>query len=333
MNTQNRQRLLVDGGTTTTRVWAVDGTTVLAETRAMIGARDAARDGNNAAWVRQLGTLIAQAEQKARRQVTDWHPACVAAAGMITSPLGLAEVPHVPAPADVHALAAGARSLSMPELTPLPILLVPGVRCGPTMPTAHDIDAVDVMRGEEVVCLGLVHSGLLPAGGGMLSVGSHWKLVEVEGRSIRGSTTTLSGELLHALRTQTVLAASVDPELPDALTGNDLEAMRVGVRQREMAGFTRAAFCTRLLERVSDSTPRARLLFLLGVVVAETMAHWRGLLQGRTIALLGAPALCQAWEAALADAGAHGLTIAPADVTTAYAAGLGAIVEVHQDGT
>lgn len=325
----NKQRLLVDGGTTTTRVWAVDGTTVLAEARAMIGARDAARDGNNVGWVRQLGVLLAQAEQEARRQVADWHPTCVAAAGMITSPLGLAEVPHVPAPADVHVLAAGARCLSMPELAPLPILLVPGVRCGPIAPTDHDINAVDVMRGEEVVCLGLLHAGLLPTGGGVLSVGSHWKLVEVEGRSISGSTTTLSGELLHALRTQTVLTASVDPEFPDVLTGDDLAAMRLGVRQREMAGFSRAAFCTRLLERVPGSAPRARLLFLLGVVVAETMAHWRELLQGRTIALLGAPALCQAWEVALADAGDHGITIAPGDVTAAYAAGLGAVVEAY----
>ena len=59
------------------------------------------------------------------------------------------------------------------------------------------------------------------------------------------------------------------------------------------------------------------------------MAHWRELLQGRTIALLGAPALCQAWEVALADAGDHGITIAPGNVTAAYAAGLGAIVEAY----
>lgn len=121
---------------------------------------------------------------------------------MIPSPLGLAEVPHVPAPAGIDALAAGVLRLSMPELTPLPILLVPGVRCGPEIPTVQDIGAVDVMRGEEVVCMGLVQSGLLPRGGAALSVGSHWKLVEIgEGGSILGAATTLSGELLHALRT------------------------------------------------------------------------------------------------------------------------------------
>lgn len=322
-----RQRILVDGGTTTTRVWAVDGATVLAEARATIGARDSAREGSNARWVQQLGDLIAQAEQQARNKVAQWRPACVAAAGMITSPLGLAEAPHVVAPADIHALAAGVRQLSMPELTPLPILLVPGVRCGPLVPAQDDIDAVDVMRGEEVVCLGLVHSGQLPNGGAMLSVGSHWKLVEVEAQSIRSSTTTLSGELLHALRTQTVLASSIDRELPDVLTENDLEAMRLGMRQRGISGFSRAAFCTRLMERVPGSAARERLLFLLGVVIAETMAYWQGFLQQRTIALLGAPALCQAWEVALADAGGNGITVVPAEVTLAYATGLGAVVE------
>lgn len=326
------QRLLIDGGTTSTRVWAVDGTTVLAEARAMVGARDSAREGSNEGWIRQLRELIAQADGEARKRVSSWQPSCVVAAGMITSPLGLAEVPHVPAPAGISALAAGVRRLAMPGMTSLPVLLVPGVRCGPAIPTLREIGAVDVMRGEEVVCLGLVQSGLLPKGGVALSVGSHWKVVEIgEDGSILGAATTLSGELLHALRTQTVLAASVAPALPDLLDDDDLVALRLGMSQQGSAGFSRAAFCTRLLERVPDSTPRTRLLFLLGVVVGETLAHWSGMLQGRSIALLGAPALCQAWETALTTCGSRGITAKPDQVVAAYAAGMGAVMDALTD--
>lgn len=99
------------------------------------------------------------------------------------------------------------------------------------------------------------------------------------------------------------------------------------MKQRDADGLSRAAFCTRLLERVPGSSPRARLMFLLGVVVAETLAHWSALLRGRTIVLLGAPVLCQAWEAALASCGARGITAKPDEVVAAYVAGMGAVMD------
>ncbi|WP_149193317.1 2-dehydro-3-deoxygalactonokinase [Luteimonas suaedae] len=322
------QRLVIDGGTTTTRVWAVDGDLVLARGSAMIGARDSARDGNNGRLVGAVRDLLIAASAEADARASRWDPRYVVAAGMITSPLGLVEVPHVEAPAGVDELARNVRTLSLPEASPLPILLVPGVRCGPLQPGLSDLAEVDVMRGEEVVCLGLVRTGQLPRPGLALSVGSHWKRVEVDadGR-IASCTTTLSGELLHALRTQTVLAASVDAALPPRLEAGDLDAFRAGMRERARSGLPRAAFCTRLLERVAGSSARSRLLFLLGVVVDETLAHWRDAVVGRTIALLGAPVLCAAWHEALADAGSQGVVIDAADAESAFIAGATAIAQ------
>src|SRR5690606_4586866 len=110
--------------------------------------------------------------------------------------------------------------------------------------------------------------------------------------------------------------------LPDRLEEADVEALRRGVVACEAHGLPRAVFMTRLLERVPASTPRDRLAFLLGVVVGDTVRHWRRELAGRRVALLGAPPICQAWQVALEAIGSEPLTIAPADNTRAYVAAL-----------
>jgi 2-dehydro-3-deoxygalactonokinase len=323
-----KHRLIVDGGTTTTRVWAVEGTTILAEARTMVGARDTARDGSPLALESALRGLLHDVSAQLATRLPDWNPECIVAAGMITSPLGIADVPHVQAPAGIDELASATRRLLRPDITPLPLLLVPGVRCGPEHPDVSDIPAVDVMRGEEAVCLGLVRTGVLQAPGNALSVGSHWKRVGIaaDGR-IDSCVTTISGELLHVLRTQTVLAASIAPALPDHLDAADMEAFHAGMEACERSGLPRAAFCTRLLERAPSSTPRFRLAFLLGVVVSATLGPWREELFGETVALLGAASICEVWEEALAGIGCQGVVVGEKQAAQAFVAGLVAIAE------
>ncbi|GAB3064719.1 2-dehydro-3-deoxygalactonokinase [Stenotrophomonas tumulicola] len=315
-------RLLIDGGTTTTRVWSVRGTRVLAEMRATVGARDTARDGSPEALHRTVADLLGQASAAAQECVPGWRAQDVVAAGMITSPLGLAEVPHLPAPADLHALAMGARVFSLAHVSSLPMLLLPGIRCGPTVPTVDGIADFDVMRGEEAVCLGLLEGGMLKDTGIALSLGSHWKLVEILDRRITTCSTTMGGELLHVLRTQTVLSASVDNELPAAFGTGDMDMLQRGLRASEVHGLPRAAFMTRLLERVPGSDSRGRLMFLLGVVMAATLQAWEDQLKGRQVLLLGARPICDAWHFALSAAGAEPRTVEPQEVTAAYVGAL-----------
>lgn len=325
-------RLLIDGGTTTTRVWAVRGSEVLAESRATIGARDTARDGSPEALHQAVKGLLEQAASAARLRQPDWQAEGIVAAGMITSPLGLSDVPHVPAPADLRALAAGAHHLSMANVSALPMLLLPGVRCGPLAPTLADIADFDVMRGEEAVCLGLLETGALGGSGIALSLGSHWKLVEILEGQITACSTTMGGELLHVLRTQTVLSASVDAELPPLLMPEDFALLEQGLLACEQHGLLRAAFMTRLLERVSGSTGRERLLFLLGVVIACTIQPWRQRLEDRRVLLLGARPICEAWHFALSKTGAQPVTVEPPAVTEAYVSALVQAAALWKDG-
>ncbi len=86
------------------------------------------------------------------------RPTCVAAAGMITSALGLKEIIHCDAPAGVTELASRRQVLCSPKSANLPIWLFTGVRCGDwTNPDAAE--TCDMMRGEETLCWGWPPAG------------------------------------------------------------------------------------------------------------------------------------------------------------------------------
>src|SRR5262245_11065642 len=96
--------ICVDAGTTNTRVYLTAGDRVIARARAGVGVRDTARDGSSERLRAALRELIDQVRNIARDQGFTQAPECVIAAGMITSPLGLAEVPHVQTPAGLKEL-------------------------------------------------------------------------------------------------------------------------------------------------------------------------------------------------------------------------------------
>ncbi len=288
--------ICVDLGTTNTRVWLVDDGNIVATARAGAGVRDTARDGAPTAIHRALREAIAEV-----RAGQSLAPSMVIAAGMIGSPLGLREVAHLPAPVSIEDLAAGALRVSFPEIVDLPILLVPGVRCGPVECEPRGIGATDVMRGEETLSLGLAEMGLLGPEATLLNLGSHWKLIRLDGEArIGSSVTSLSGELIHAAQTQTILASSLPSTRPERL---DINLMIAGMEEQRSSGLARALFCVRLLEQRTRTTPEERLSFLIGACLAADLDGMRrsGLLtSGLEVAISGSEVLANAWRTALA---------------------------------
>lgn len=292
--------ICIDTGTTNTRVWLTVGDQIVASARASAGVRDTARDGSPARLHAALRELIAQMQTEANGMAQ--VPRAVLAAGMITSPLGLAEVPHVSAPAALADLSAATQTYHFPEITGLPVLLVPGVRSGPLQCGAETIGAADVMRGEETLCVGLHALGLLPPEATLLNLGSHWKLIKLdEAARIAASVTSLTGELIHMTQTQTILASAVPQTKPESIERDWLDA---GLREARQSGLARALFCVRLLEQRAATTPEQRLSFLLGVFLAADLdaLRRRGLLRaGQPVLLSGGGAVAEAWLAVLAN--------------------------------
>lgn len=254
----------LDGGTTNTRARLLRGDRVVATARRAVGVRDAVASGGPEA----LAGAVREALAEVCRAAGGVRPDRIVAAGMLTSEVGLAAVPHVEAPAGLDELARGAALRLLPEVADRPILLVPGVRTTPSPGPDGWADA-DVMRGEECETLGALQApapGLPMSRRAFLWPGSHTKLVEVDaaGRIAR-STTTLAGELMAAVARHTLLAASLPGDWPEE---PDPEALAAGARLARRDGLGRAAFLVRVAALVGALKTEQRAAFWIGAVAA-----------------------------------------------------------------
>ena len=327
--------IYIDMGTTNTRAWLALGDLVIAKAASPVGVRDTARSGSSAQLRAGLRDLITRVRTEAAKAEAKSTPEYVAAAGMITSSLGLLEVPHIRPPAGASELAAASQWRDFPELTDLLVLLVPGVRSGPEQVDVDSVHAMDVMRGEETLCAGLVALGLMKPPAIVLNLGSHWKAIALdEEGKIRSSVTSLSGELIHALQSQTILAGSISKERPSRIDPGWLEG---GMREQRAAGLSRALFCARLLDLARQGSAEERFAHVMGAVIAADLDALilRKVLSVHTrVILVGASAVSEAWRYALARNGITADVIRESDAEKALLTGLRTIlVESLRSGT
>lgn len=304
--------LALDVGTTHTRAWLVSGDAVLAERRAAVGVRDTAREGSNARLRAGLVEVIRSVEHESGRSGL-----VIVASGMIGSPLGLCDVPHVDAPAGLDDLAAALQPVEALGVVDRPIWIVPGVR---TRAAGDPAELDDVMRGEETLCLGALACGMLEPGDTLVSIGSHWKRVRIdrEGR-VAGSRSSLGGEIVDAVKTTTVLAAGLPDAWPERLLH---DAVASGVEAFARVGLPRALFELRLHHLAVTDTPDERLAFLAGVVIGADLGDWPASQAPGRLVLSGASPIAEAWAAVLDGRGRSVVRLEKADAGRAHRIGL-----------
>ncbi|MGY2894839.1 2-dehydro-3-deoxygalactonokinase [Deinococcus sp. UYEF24] len=246
---------VIDSGTTRTRLRIWREGQVIWEDERRVGAARTASEGAGPLTL-ALGELLAAARQQATLRA-------VIASGMITSNVGLFEVPHLPAPASYAALAAGICRQELPGLGE--IFFIPGVK---TLPTGNGSDAAyafgDVLRGEEVEVVGLRELLGLHGEAAFVHYGSHHKLIRTDDQGLLGSLTTLGGELLGAVLGHTILASGT--AALNTLGETDPDWWNRGWVTAEQLGFARAAFSARLAGQLLGAAPQQVTSFLLGAV-------------------------------------------------------------------
>ena len=268
----------IDWGTSAARAYRLDAGGRILERRDLpIGIRHV-RDGRFDAALAKL--------------VAGWDTSIPRiASGMIGSRQGWVEAPYVECPASLTAL--GDRLARVPHGE---LAIVPGV-------VTHDAAGIaDVMRGEETQLLGAVGRNervlaVLP--------GTHSKWARVEHGRVVDFTTFMTGELFGVL---------IDHSMLGRLSGH--EAGRF-MRDAFSRGVTRGLAEGELLHDLFG----ARTLALTAELRSEEVADWlSGLLIGREVGaartwaqragvdatrvrVIGADALADRYELALADAG------------------------------
>lgn len=256
--------IVVDSGTSNTRVRLWQDGCIRAVALRPVGARDTAAAGHNRALRAGLRDAIAE--------VRRGGPAdAVICSGMITSGLGLIEVPHLHAPVRLEALAEALVQARFPDVCELPFYFVPGIKTQPagSLPSgrldADTLSATDLMRGEETEVAGLLCDTPLVGRAVFVHLGSHHKAIEVvEGKAIHSSRTALTGELLDAVRHHSVLAGS----LPNTLEVEPAADMwRLGLELVRKHGLGRALFLVRAGEQLWGHSPEQAAAMLIGMLV------------------------------------------------------------------
>ncbi len=268
---------------------------VLEHKTAMVGVRDSARDGSTAKLRSTLHDLFLEVQEHEKAS-------CVIAAGMITSALGLKDIPHITGPAGLTELAKATHCHQFPDVTDLPVWLVPGVRSGTPTCDHNTVSSLDMMRGEETLCAGLVELRIAPPPCTVLNLGSHWKAIQIDGEGRVGrSVTSLTGELIYATQTNTILASAVPHERPGKI---HQEWAKAGMNEQRSSGLARALFCVRLLELRAECSAEERLSYLAGAYLASDFDGLRksGLMSNaQPVLITGGGAVAELWRHTLAE--------------------------------
>lgn len=262
--------ITIDSGTSNTRMylWDAQGSCV-DSFRAPVGVRNTATEGSN----RLLKTTVREGLNSLleKNSSSFGDVEMIIAGGMITSNMGLYELPHVTAPAGRAALIRGIKAVLIQEVSPIPIHFVPGVK-NPVFPVDEDhFEAMDIMRGEEIETMAVLDS--LEKGVPYLLIhpGSHTKFVAVDPDGmITGCLTTLTGELLSCVTEHTILADAVAKSYVSSDTYEKDLVIR-GYETAKKVGFGRAAFSARILNQFTAKKPSQIANFLLGAVLCQDL--------------------------------------------------------------
>lgn len=266
----NRYVITIDTGTTNTRtiLWNKDKTQIAKENR-KVGVRDTAIDGNNhrlkAAVKECLECLLSQAD------ICYKDIDRVIASGMITSNVGLVEIPHLVVPVGVNDLAIGATSVLLEDICPIPIWFIPGVKNSSAPIDMGSLEQMDIMRGEEVESVYIIEQF---KGRELLLVlpGSHTKFVSVNSSGeITGCLTTITGELHDSIINHTILADAVGRRYIEEST-YDSEMLLKGYDSSKRVGLGRTCFSGRILNQFVTKDVDKVGNFLMGAVLQSDVA-------------------------------------------------------------
>ena len=257
-------RVTIDTGTTNTRVTVWQGKNAIHTEKREVGVRMTSIEGNN----RKLKATVRECLEAAlhRCGINEQEVEIIIASGMISSELGLCEIPRATAPGSAEKLAGQCVKKEIPEVSMLhPIFFIPGVQNYTPGVEAWNCSSMDIMRGEEVETFGLLSREKIKGPVVLVLPGSHTKYVYVNKKDeIQGCTTTMAGEILMELTRSSIISSSLQAGYVEEIQETWL---RAGAAAAAREGLNRCAFSVRILDLFSESTRSQRANYLLGAII------------------------------------------------------------------
>lgn len=271
------QIISIDGGTTNMRISLIDDGRVVSRIKLDAGAGSTSHDGLKAAIKDGIDTLLLQNEGA--------KPEIITVSGMLTSGLGLYELAHINASADLYTLAKGAKKVHFEDIADTDFLIIPGVKCH-----SYLHYQTDIMRGEETEFFGMCK--YLSMSKNVLAVlpGSHTKLVcSDENGSISGCYTTLGGEMISAISKSTILKNSLPAILPKEY---NKQLLIDGYNNAKKYGVNNALFKVRVLDTIHGYDDIRLYSFYVGSILSSDIMLIAKNLKGKSLFIGGSEPLC-----------------------------------------
>lgn len=241
-----------------------------------VGVSDTVRTGSKK--VLQAGIESLFNEILTKNNLNEADVELIITSGMITSEIGLLELPHIKAPVGKQALAASIYRCEPEEHLlniKAPILFVRGVKNNyPDEASPLALRQIDFMRGEEVQCVAIAekYKDLLPLNFVVLS--SHTKIVYMsQDESIQSSLTSISGQAFSAIANHTTVDKSIhtskENETPSGLTEDEIIHTAADAVQK--AGLLRAWLMPRFMDVLMSTTAQERTLFFEASIAGDDL--------------------------------------------------------------
>ena len=255
-----RTYIYFDSGTTNMRGYLLraDGA-LLGSARAALGSKDSAISGCNSVIVDGLYALYEELLSGANLRDSDVE--AVYASGMVTSPYGVHEIPHVPAPIRASEFITHVYPYFEDTRFHRTLHLIPGLKT-----EGERLCDINNMRGEEIEAIGAIPEIRARFGDepvGLVFPGSHTHTLLVRGDVIEDALSNFTGELYSAIRKNTILA----PIMDIAVSEYDAEMIRLGVENLREYGFTRALYLCHTMRLFDRETPLRRASYAEGVIL------------------------------------------------------------------
>lgn len=254
-----------DSGTSNTRAYLLKDYDIIDVVKKNIGSKDSSIAGSNRVLIKGLKELYDQLLEN--NKIDDNQIEGIYASGMITSPFGIKEVPHLSTPISLEKLYKGIYTHYEPEFFKRDIHLIRGVKTIPDGFTAdrYNIGDVNNMRGEEIEIFGIL-SGLpdewKKGNTAIFLPGSHTHVAYVKQGVLHDILSNFSGELYHAISTSTILSNSIQCDTDEL----DEEMVLLGFRNLKEYGINRALYIGHATKIFNACNNLERKSYLEGVI-------------------------------------------------------------------
>jgi len=265
---------IIDCGTTNTRVYVVDENNhIVGQGARKVGVRNTSMTGSKDTLRQGVCEAIEEAAKNANIGADQIDFAI--ASGMITSEIGLMEIPHLIAPVGLDELAANVRLVPAGEAIPMdiPILFIRGIRNDYGEPILQNIRRVDFMRGEETQMVGILDEFNLAEPVNVIVLSSHTKMIHANARGqVEASLTTISGQLYEAVCKQTMIGKSlIDNDMEESGGYSYEEIVSIADEVVEQTGLDRCLLIPRFMQVLLQTDSKERNLFIDAGIAVDDM--------------------------------------------------------------